>query len=93
MYARSKSKVPPDALADYEWRSRCRVLAEATMAVEAALMNNMFGWLSRHGLFSECESHAPRARRRILLAMDWSIVGDRAGALQAMTAIAQAARC
>ncbi|CAK0819051.1 unnamed protein product [Prorocentrum cordatum] len=87
--SRRRDRVPPDALADYEWRSRCRVLAEATMAVEAALMNNMFGWLSRHGLFSECESHAPRARRRILLAMDWSIVGDRAGALQAMTAIAQ----
>ncbi|CAK0808275.1 unnamed protein product, partial [Prorocentrum cordatum] len=55
--ARSKSKVPPDALADCEWRSRCRVLAEATMAAEAALMTNMFGWLARHGLFSEYESH------------------------------------
>eukprot|EP00959_Pyramimonas_sp_CCMP1952_P291707 6101463-Pyramimonas_sp.AAC.1 len=62
MYARSKSKVPPDALADYEWRSRYRVLAEATMAAEAALMNNMFGWQSRRGLFSEYESHAPRAQ-------------------------------
>ena len=91
-YVRSKSQVPPDALANYEWRSRYRVLAEATMAAESALMTNMFGWLARYGLSGEYESHALDAQRRILVAVDWSSVSDRASALQAMAAIAQAAR-
>eukprot|EP00959_Pyramimonas_sp_CCMP1952_P355894 7453397-Pyramimonas_sp.AAC.1 len=62
------------------------------MAAESALMTNMFGWLARYGLSSECESHAPVVQRRILVAVDWSSIGDRGGALRAIAAIAQAAR-
>ncbi|CAK0852637.1 unnamed protein product, partial [Prorocentrum cordatum] len=61
----------------------------ATMAAESALMANMFGWLARHGLSGECESHAPGAQRRILVAAGWPSIGDRAGALQSIAAVAQ----